>query len=283
MVAAILLCGMHASAGQSNPALQPGDTYEITMTRETSQRSGNASSGSSHDRDTLIERVIGLRLDGIEFEYDLPPGVTKQQRTAQWQFPVRVLRPFHGPMQLLNRPELEARVEAWLKAANWTRDVCGHWIFTWNAFQIDCDPESVIEKIEAFDLSVPDVREGGTYRDKLALNPGPLVEAATGPEGASFTASMQIDPDAVRRERAQGDVVVGEILREPITLEKALANRKKETVSGAIFVTLQSDPAGNVWRRNKVINTEIRNADGQLEANTINETMEKRLVSQQPL
>ncbi len=152
--AGLLLQATNARAEPAQFRPQIGDTYEIIMKQTSAQNSSDGSSGSSHDNDTIIERVIGVRPDGLELEYDLPKSASQASRTGTWQFPARVFKPEHGSMQLLNRPELEARIEAWLKAAKWTREVCGRWIFTWNAFRIECDPQSVIVNLESFDLRV---------------------------------------------------------------------------------------------------------------------------------
>jgi hypothetical protein len=155
MIVAILLPVTDARVDESPSGPQVGDTYEITMNRDSAQQSNDHSSGSSHDRDTVVERVVGVRADGLELEYDFAREVTAEQRAGDWQFPVRIFKPDRGPMQLLNRPELEARVETWLQAAKLTRAACGHWYFTWNAFQIECDPQSVIKSLETFDLRFP--------------------------------------------------------------------------------------------------------------------------------
>ena len=104
--------------------------------------------------------MIAARDTGIELEYDLSRDAKAEDRARIWQFPARVFKPSNGPMQLLNASELEARLEVWLKAAGWDRSVCGRWIFTWNAFRIDCDPQSIIKAIEAIDLWSFDLRVG---------------------------------------------------------------------------------------------------------------------------
>ena len=76
MVAALLLPVIVARAGALTLAPQVGNTYELTLTRDSAQQGSDRSSGSSHDKDTIIERVIGLRTDGLELEYDLPNAAT---------------------------------------------------------------------------------------------------------------------------------------------------------------------------------------------------------------
>jgi hypothetical protein len=278
IIASLLLPAIVARAGALPP--QVGDTYEITMTRESAQQGSQGSSGSSHDKDTISERVIGLRADGLELEYDLPKAVTADERAQNWQFPARVFQPLTGPVQLLNGPELEARVDVWLKAAELTRAACGHWIFTWNAFRIECDPQSVIKTIESFDLRSAELREGASYQEAGARGPGILSRKTAGPDGATFVVEMSVDPDAVHRARAESDVVVGEIMRKPVTIDAALRERAKETVSGTISVAFETDSAGSVRRRTKVTKLNIEGPDGQSESETVTETLERRLISQ---
>jgi hypothetical protein len=278
-IAGLLLLANDARGESPQSAPKVGEEYEISKRYETSQQTSDGSSGSSRGRDTILERVIGVREGGLELEYDLPKNATAEDRARSWHFPVRVFRPTNGSMQLLNRPELEARVEGWLKAAGWTRAVCGRWIFTWNAFRIECDPQSVIKTVEAFDLRFADLREGAPYQETEARGPGTLTRKAAGPNGATFAVVMEIDPDAVRRARADSDVAVGEIMRKPVTLDAALRERAKESVSGTISVTFDTDSAGYVRWRTKVTKVETKGPDGRSETQTVTETVERRLVS----
>src|SRR3954447_25643139 len=104
-----------ARAEQAPPAPRVGDSYEITMIRDSSEQTDGESSGSSHDEDGISETVIAIRPDGVELKYDLPAGTSVKERAQVWQLPARVLRPDRGPLQLLNRAELETRLEVWLK------------------------------------------------------------------------------------------------------------------------------------------------------------------------
>jgi len=279
-IAGLLLLANDARGESPQSAPKVGEEYEISKRYETSQQTSDGSSGSSRGRDTILERVIGVREGGLELEYDLPKNATVEDRARSWQFPVRVFRPTNGSMQLLNRLELEARVEGWLKAAGWTRAVRGRWIFTWNAFRIECDPQSVIKTVEAFDLRSADLREGAPYQETEARGPGTLTRKAAGPNGATFAVVMEIDPDAVRRARADSDVAVGEIMRKPVTLDAALRERAKESVSGTISVTFDTDSARNVRWRTKVTKVETKGPDGRSESQTVTETVERRPVSE---
>jgi hypothetical protein len=279
MVAALLLPASVAHAGTFPQAPQVVDTYEITLVKDSVQQGSNGSSGSSHDKDTIIEHVTGVRADGLELQYDLPNTTTADERTRIWQFPVRVFKPFGGPAQLLNGPELEARLDGWLKAASLSRTACGHWIFTWNAFRIECDPQSVIKTVQSYDLRSTELREGGLYQDSEADSSGKLARKAGGLDGETFVVEMPVDADAVRRARAESDVVVGEIMKKPVSLEAALHQRAGEIVSGTISVAFETDPTGYVRRRTKVTKLDIKRPDGRSETQTVTETLEQQPIS----
>jgi hypothetical protein len=279
MLAALLILASVANAGMFPPAPQVGDTYEITLIKDSVQQGSNGSSGKSHDKDTIIEQVTRVRADGLELQYDLPNTTTADERTRIWQFPVRVFKPFGGPTQLLNGPELEARLEGWLKAASLSRTACGHWIFTWNAFRIECDPQSVIKAVQSYDLRSANLLEGGLYQDSEAGSSGKLARRAGGVDGETFAVEMPVDADAVRRTRAESDVVVGEIMKKPVSLEAALHERAAEIVSGTISVAFETDPAGNVRCRTKVTKLDIKRPDGRSETQTVTETLERRPIS----
>lgn len=275
-LAALLLMSTAACSESQKAAPIVGEEYEITKTYQTSEQGTDGSSGSSSGREVLLERVLGVRQGGLELEFDLPASATAEDRARIWMFPARVFRPANGPMQLLNRPELEARIDVWLTAAGWTRADCGRWIFTWNAFRIECDPESVIRMVEAFDLRSSDIEDGGTYRTAEARGPGTLARTSAGPDGATYSVVMEIDPEVVSRARAESDVAVGQIMQKPVTLEAALVERSNEDISGGVSVTFDTDLAGNIRSRTKVTTVETKGADNRSTVQTMKETTERR-------
>jgi hypothetical protein len=276
---ALLVSASFAHAGTVPEAPRVGDTYELKLVKDSAQQGSNGSTGSSHDQDTIIEQVTGVRADGLELQYDLPNTTTAEERTRNWQFPVRVFKPVGGPVQLLNGPELEARLDGWLKAASLSRTACGHWIFTWNAFRIECDPQSVIKTVESYDLRSADLHEGAPYLDSEAGSPGTLAGKAGGVGGETFVVEMPVDPDAVRRARAESDVIMGEIMKKPVSLDTALHERAGEIVSGTISVTFETGPGGNVRRRTRVTKLDIKRPDGRSETQTVTETLERRPIA----
>lgn len=256
-----------------------GDRYEIIVSYETSQRSSDGSSGSSSGRKTFEERVIAVSDLGVELEFDLPAASTDEERDRVWQYPARVLQPSDGPMRLLNRPDLEVRLDRWLAAAGLPKAACGQWIFTWTAFRIECDPETVVDDIEAFDLRSADIREGAPYRHPGALGAGTLTRTSEGADGATYAVRLEVDADAVRKAHAESDVVVGEIMQTPVTLESALIERSKETISGTVEVAFEVDAVGRPIRRTVITTIDTVHPDGVSETETQQVRVERRAIA----
>ncbi len=275
-----ILCAPLAVLAQPAPSTsRVGDVYEIVSIRDSFDDRGVEGSGSSHDQDTIVERVIAVTDAGLELEYDLPKTASKQERASNWEFPARVFKPVSGSMQMRNVAEREARLSAWLKAAKWPRTVCGKWIFTWNAFRIECDPQAVLKTIADLDLRSADLRESGLYHDRVAQAPAVLTISTRSATSTILTASMLIDPEAIRRNRAENDVVLGQFTGKPVTLDMALRMRSAEKISGTIAMTVEADAAGSVRRRTKITTVRIAIPGKAAETNTTTETVDRRLVS----
>lgn len=273
-IVCILLLPSGAYATQSQAAPVIGQTYEIIESYTTTTRASDGSSGSSRGQETVRERVIAVRDSGVELEYDLPPQTTPVERGRQWQLPARVFRTASGPMRLLNTAELESRLASWLKAAGWDRSICGRTIFTWDAFKIECDPQSAATKLAALDLGSGEVREGASYSDPLALAGGVLTRKA-----AKLTVELPVDPAAVQRARAEADVGTGEITNEPVTLEIAFAKEAKKRISGTITVNFDTDEEGRPYKRTKETTLRTVRPDGVTETRTATEVVERRRIA----
>jgi hypothetical protein len=278
VIAATLLPFAVFAPAPVRAAPRAGEVYELKLDRRTEFKSDD-SEGNSTDQDALIERVILVRDGGVEVEYDLPTDVTAEDRARVWQMPARIFKPVDGPMQLLNAPELEARVERWLKAAKYDRTACGRWIFTWNAFQIECDPQSVIDWVRAFDLGSAALREGVSYGVPGALASVPLAVKSTGRNRTVYTAVLAADPAYVRRGLVESEMIAAEITGNPVTLEEALRNHASDRISGTITVTIETDSAGYARRRAKVVKLTIADSNGKVETRTATESLSRRLVT----
>ena len=237
-----------APAG-ARPSEQVGAAYELRRSRDMTEHGEgpDAGSASSHDDDTLLERVAAVRADGVELVYDLPSASSADERTRSWQFPARVFRPVSGPVHLLNRAEIEARIGPWLEAVHLTRAMCGRTIFTWNAFRIECDPNAVIGIVASFDPQPAELREGAMIGDPEAVGTTQLRRTASG----IFTVTLPIDADVLRRHAVDNELVLAEIMNRPMTREAAVAAHVRDTYSGTITLTYEANDQGRVTRRTR--------------------------------
>jgi len=102
---------------------------------------------------------------------------------------------------------------------------------------------------------------------------------SSGPDGFTYTAELEIDPEAIRRQRAESAIAVGEIMRKPVTMEEALSEQEKDEISGTMKVTLITDGAGDVHRKTTVVSVNTKKSSGEVETETTTTTWERRLLS----
>lgn len=259
------------------PSPKVGERVEIIRRASTENSSTDGSIGSSSDVDTVMEQVLEVRTDGVVYLLDVPLSAEQEERASQWQLPARILRAPDGKLTLLNRAELEKRRDAWLKAANWDARVCGKTIFTWNAFKIECDPESALSIFKAFDLHFTEIRDGASYADSQAGRAGPLRKVSDGPAGAVYDAEMAIDAEIVRNGDVETDIVVAEISGKPITPEEARNRHKADAISGTMTIRFEADESGLVWRRTRK-SLIIKKTSEASSTTKTTETIERRAI-----
>lgn len=262
------------AAAASEPDSDQGTLLQ--MAYKTEDHSSSGSTGSSQGKSALLERKIGRNALGVEYEYDLPSSATAQERERQWQLPARILKLPDGSLQLLNAPALEARLDLWLAKAKWSRDVCGQWIFTWNAFKIDCDPQSILATVAGFKVNLPNIKAGSLFAEKGTLQAMPLRQAERSERGPALTVTLQLDPEDLRRQAAQTNVAVSQITGKPVTYDIAIAAQNKKAFSGTITVTFDMDESDQVWKttRESIVRTE--EPDGSWSEHRAEEVVERK-------
>ncbi|GGO99535.1 hypothetical protein [Stakelama pacifica] len=257
-------------------APQAGDVFALEKELRTETSDSSGSTGSSFDRDTLTERVIATRPNGMVLEYDIA-NAASETRDSNWQFPVRVLQAQDGSIRHLNRDEVAARVDPWLKKAGFSRQDCGKWIFTWNAFQIQCDPDLALETVKQFRLPIA-LTAGEPFQHPMALKPSPLDYIAGEKAASTYRATLTINPDAVKRQEAETDVEVARLSGKTLTLDEAQSAHAKEKISGTITVIFRVDANGGISSRETTTKVAIEAPDGTVKNRIATETLTKSLA-----
>ncbi|CAM3155467.1 hypothetical protein SPAN111604_07145 [Sphingomonas antarctica] len=271
LLATAITAGANGASARS-PA--PGDRYEIVRETSSAEQSSRDNSGATHDRDSYLLRILASRENGFELEYDLPAKTSAEDRARTWQFPVRVFQPRNGPLQLLNASELNDRITKWLAAGKLPRSACGHWVFTWNAFKVECDPQSVLGALEALRLPLTPVAVGDTY-----ILPGTGSSGVIKNKDGTLATSMQVNPDAIRREAAESDLVVGEIMQKPVTFTAALLARSNDQISGTMTIMLSVDGGGIVTHQAIHSRIKTRKPNGEITIRTVDDEIDRRLLA----
>jgi len=272
---ALALAAALIETAAATPSPSVGDAVQITTSRETEEHGNRVDSkrGTSTDRDSYVERVAAVRPDGVVLEYDLPENATTDDRASNWQFPFQILKADDGTVRLLNAPELAVRVDRWLKTAGMSHTVCGKLIFTWNAFRVDCDPQSTIRWLATVTLA-DGLQAGNTFTDPDARAPTLLRRVSAD----RLVATLEIDPAIIRRQRAQADVGVAELSHKVLTLNEALKAHEAEMITGTITVTFDLDAAGRTRQRTRVETVQVAWPNGRIDTQTVTNTLTRAPV-----
>lgn len=255
----MLLLLFASLAAAPGPAAAPDRGHLVRSSYQT-RETGEGSNSSSNGSDTVVERLIERRGSSEVIELDYTADTPQESRNS-WQLPVRFLRTPGGDIQLLNPAEMEARVDPWLRRAKLTRAICGRTIFTWNAFTIRCDLESVKEFIATYDLRSFTPREGAAYKAKGALAEVPLRRQQAG-SAQVLTATSAIDPEHFRDAAVETAILVAEISGEKLTPEQARRRFAGNRYSGTITTTFTLDAGGEANRRVEQLKLQLVDEDG---------------------
>jgi hypothetical protein len=258
-----------ADARESSHSAEP---YLLVSTLHTDDGEG----GTSFDRDAILVTPIPGETDGSTAIYDLPPTSSEAERSSNWHLPAIIRVQPDGSRTLVNETELAAKVDPWLERGGYTRETCGHWIFTWSAFKIDCDPLSVLAIAEEFDLGPIDLQVGRPVTIKGATASGKVKLARSSATTKTYIVNYTLNPDFIRRTRAESDVVVGQILKKPVTLEEALAGQGRQSISGEISDQFETDQTGRIIRRTTTTTIVTVGEDGKGRTSTSVRTLERQ-------
>lgn len=232
----------------ASPAAAQDYVLQLEYETETRGDDGEVTSSAS-GRQPIAERVIAASPEGMELEYSLPFDPEEIRGNERWMFPARMRVAPDGAKTILNPDELLARNAAWLAEADWPREVCSRWGFSWTAYQVRCDVEAAIEAADTYGMQPGRIAEGQPFALKGALGPVVLARAGEKDGRIVLTGTGPVDPAFIREREARGALVVAEVSGEALTPAEATAKTAAITATGTLTVTFEIDAAGLVWRR----------------------------------
>jgi hypothetical protein len=240
--------------------------YEIT-TRYSTSSEGQGSSGSSSGKSAYRE-AVRTGADGCRTRsFDLVDDPERKRPLAEWQMPI-VLRECPGAAPVLaNRDEMLVRRDAFLAAIEVTTEACGRYYFTWNVFQIECDPDAAAQRTLKGNLSLIPLEDGAEYNLPDTGTRVTLALAPDAPPGQRiFTGTATIDPEYLRDSAAKTIMVVAEINGKTVTREEALAQIARHQFSGESAITVFEEAAAG--RITTTLTGEVREVDAEGEVET---------------
>jgi hypothetical protein len=282
MTAPALAAGLPASD-------RVGDTYEIRLEAK-GESFGPGFSSRSTTTGGVVERVVAIGEESVELVYDFPASETAGRRAQDWRLPAHVRRDRDGKLTLLNGPELQGRVDAWLRRSGYTNADCGRWIIKAVApstpapnngpdfIKVICDPQSVLKLVARYDLrfTIPLGRNAGV-RDPDAMEEAYVVGDA---KGSIYSLDARLDPEVIRRKYAEEDVRTAKVAGDADTLlNNALKQRAADRIVGAISGSYETDDQGQVTRKLKTIIYTLERPNGEVIASSETETMTRRRIS----
>lgn len=234
------------------------DEYVLLLEyKSSSGNPENPSSSRSSGKQAIAERVINRTEAGTEIEYSIPGDPERVKGNAMWMYPARVVVSPAGEKTLLNGEEINQRIDEWLEKANWPREICGRWIFTWTAYHIRCDLPAIIDEVEGYGMRPGDVKDGEAIRVYSQVEPAVLTKTGETKNRTILAAEVGIDPAVIRQDEAEMMVAVAEMTGKELTLDQALAELVDLKAEGTIRVELEVDANGLVWRRSENINLQV--------------------------
>ena len=262
LIAVFALSVTGTSAAANVPHV--GASYEVRVEQRDQTESAD-SNGWSTSRSMMQVTILSDGPDGQTVLYDFPPDTSEKDRSHEWQWPATIVYAPDGIAQLLDRDGQEARLTEWLDRANWTREVCGQWIFTWTAIYIECDLDSIVKSVDLYRLPPNDLAAGVMHGQKGVLSPVPLVERTLDDGRIVLEADMVLDAEYVRAEMVESDLVAAQIMGEPLTPDEAKAAHADDVIAGSIKVQFDLTAAPDEWVRTDVTQMTVDEGEGEVE------------------
>lgn len=250
----------------------------LQLEYETSSvSSDDGSNSSSSGRQSLIETVVRNTDDGVVLRYDLPRDEAGDAKTGFWYFPTDVLEKPDGSLELLDVDSVKSRIDHWLTQRNIPRKACGLWTHGGGfPYQVDCNPDSILDQIEAFDLRIPGLEADAEFPHPMASSPG-ILERLTAPRTGYFV-TVSIDQQKARSEEAKNALILAQMLGQDLPCEQAESDAAQTDIRGSIRMEFDLGPTGSVVRLSNRTSVVVKNPDGTSETRTSLVTVERHDV-----
>lgn len=276
----LFLVSLSLYASQSTSTVSDTSSSLIVYEAQTESKSSAGSSGSSSTRSAIIERTIGKKDGHLELEYSFPEADIPENDA--WKLPARVLIKPGSSIELLNKSEIEARLDNYLEKHPEIRKQCGGVVFTWTLFEIHCNANHVIDVVESYNLYLGKLSEGKLYKEPAALAPAPLIEKPSSSNNQIYEVELILDPVLLQSEYEKSMEQVAAISSDStssiISSSLKLTGDDKPEFSGKRLVTIEVTSNGLVVRIRRETTTIIKGGGSYHETLKLKETLERQPI-----
>ena len=260
-------------AAASLPAYAQAPDYVLFSEYSTKSESiDDSGSSSSSGHTSIAERIVSSDAEGVVIEYSMLGDPSEIRGNAIWMFPALVSIAPDGSKTLQNPDEIKTRVDEWLVDTGWSREICSSYFFTWTAQQVLCEPEAVIEEIEAYGMRPGTISTGAIIHLPHHGVSITLREAGSSEGYTRFEGTAAVDPVFVREAAIKTDLAVAEMSGQALSLAEATAQNAKLDASGTITIEVTVDSQGLVWKRVETVNAVVKShrfGDERRESNAV--------------
>jgi len=216
--------------------------------KTSSKNSDGQGSSNSGGRQALIETILDETPDGVVIQYDLPRDADGKANSGFWYFPARVIERPDGALELLDEQLVGARIDQWLEKYKISKEACGMWSHGGGfSFKVDCDPQSILDEIDAFDLRIPNLQAGAVYSHPLGAAPGTLETLP--PPRQGWRVTFAVDQDKARAAEADRALILAQMLGTDLARQQAIRDAEKIKFQGTIAVIFDLDLSGTIVRK----------------------------------
>ncbi|NRA31172.1 MAG: hypothetical protein HRU11_13035 [Parvularculaceae bacterium] len=244
---------------------QPGDVFELTGEHlKTYGPDREVRKISERGSSLFIERVLTNSGNDIELIIDLPDDSIQQLSEL---LPIRL--------------RINADGE-WVDLDQDNEHQCDTTSFGFLHFQPGCLSLARLQIARQSSLRQYELAAGAFYTDPLGIRPARLSPEQNNQQRGIevLSASIPLDPDAIRRERAFLDIALGKYEHQKeVTLEEALARQQAFDIHGQVDARFELDRKHHVYKLFRTANITIVGPEGDREVSKRSITVTNRLIS----
>jgi len=273
LVPAICLAVEEISEGSSQSS-------QITYKRISKHESSTGGYGNSASHNAVLENIISNKDGFLEVEYSFANDV--KWIFDEWKLPARVSINSDSTLDLLNRSEIEARLQRLIESSPKVKRYCGENALARHSIMIDCDIDDVLDTLQTYNLHLGELADGSMYLEQGVLRAEPLARKDTSGSQAIFVVDLNMDPAHIREDYEnnlrRSAAMTGNTFESILASDLNLSEGETPVYAGKRTVTISTDLSGNVQKIERSTLITINGGSQFIKTLTVNGVVERHAV-----